>query len=76
MGDSASPEVAHLFDVLEDFPPPAEAEVTDFQNCVAKLLLPSKHARPNIHTMFAFLATQVREPREYDQKNSRECSPI
>jgi hypothetical protein len=65
---SATPAAEHLFKVRDDAILLDEQASQTFHTFVAKALFATKRARPDIHTVVAFLTTRVMTPDEDDWK--------
>lgn len=64
-----TPAGEHLFKANDDKTQLDEKRAKIFHTVVAKALFATKRARPDIHTVVAFLTTRVRGPDEDDWKN-------
>ena len=63
-----TPASDHLFQVDPDAEPLSQTEKTIFHNFIARALLLTKQAHPDIATAIAFLTTHVTKPNQDDWK--------
>jgi hypothetical protein len=72
-GEAVTPAANHLF-TINNKPKVLDEDTSDmFHHHTAKLLFLAKRARPNVHTMVAFLTTRVKSPDEDDYKKLGRC---
>ena len=68
-GESATPDIHHLFDIAEDATKLYQTDADLFHHFVEQLIYLSKRAHPYIQLAVSFLCTIVRGPDTGDYKN-------